>query len=275
MHVFAIEGSDELPIAMFTVFYNLIFMPALIPFLKPTIKRFEKWVKDKETNELTKAIHYIDDKLLNTPDIACMQVKKEILNMFDLAYRNYVLSIDKFTNGTTTNDEEIIDIENKVDYLNERITDYLIGLSSKVQASAERKIGTYFHVINDIERIGDHAYNFFEMYNEMKSKDLSFSDHVNDELKEFNNVIVEMFDISKQVFLDENRDSLNKLHILEEQTDDLKTKFSTNHYERIKSKKCTNELSPYFTSLMTELERIADHLNNIGYSIINPVGDEE
>jgi len=272
-HVFAINGSDELPIAMFTVFYNIIFMPLLLPFLKPSIKVVTKLIKDKGAESLSKCVHYIDDKILVNPDIATMQVKKEIINMYDLAYKNYINSMNFILNEGEQDANEVNKLEDSVDYLNKRITDYLILLSNKVGPSEEKQIGGYFHVVNDIERIGDHAYNFFELHNELDSNDIALSEVAIGELKEFNKVITEMFEISKDIFENNDSSKLDKLNELEDITDNMKKTFYTNHYQRVKDNKCTEDLSPYFSSLLTELERVGDHLTNIAYSVVNPVGD--
>lgn len=273
-HIFAINGTDELPVAMFALIFNLIFMPLCIPLLKPMIKLFERLVKDKEKDKLKSCVLYINKNILKNPSIAEMQVKKEILNMYDLSYKNYLYAIDKFLTSDANKDNEIIDLENKIDYLNNQIADFLIELSPKVNKKDEKRIGAFFHVINDIERIGDHAYNFYEMYNDMKNKDLAFTDNAIKEINEFHQTLIPMFEMSKVIFDEKNDGMLAKLHEFETKTDNLKVQFSNNHYERIKNKKCINELSPYYSNILVELERIADHLNNIAYSIINPVGDD-
>ena len=274
MHVFAINGSDELPVALFTVFFNLLFMPLCIPLLNPFIKIFEKVIKDKEVDKLKLSIRFIDDKFLNTPAIAELQVKKEILNMYDLAYRNYLNGINMFLINEIEHESELLELEDQIDFLNNRITDFLIKLSPRVNEKDEKRVGAFFHVINDIERIGDHAYNFFEMYNDMRSKDLTFSEEAIDEIKQFNEVLLKMFDLSRNIFNNKAKGLLKNLHELETRTDELKVKFSTNHYSRIKAEKCNFDLSPFYSNILGELERIADHLNNIGYSIVNPVGDD-
>ena len=87
-------------------------------------------------------------------------------------------------------------------------------------------------------------------------------------------VIEKMFDMAYAIFDNQTRVSLKKLHDLEDQTDELKNKLSKAHYERIQNKTCKMENSPFYTSLVSELERVADHLVNIGYSIVNPTGDD-
>ena len=83
-----------------------------------------------------------------------------------------------------------------------------------------------------------------------------------------------MFDLTLVIFHDRSQESLRKLHDLENKTDELKNTLSSAHYERIQKKTCHVENSPFYTTLVSELERVADHLVNIGYSIVNPIGDD-
>jgi len=267
--------SYELALALFLVAYNLVFMPLMIPFIKPSIKLFSKIIKDKDSDKLASNVHYIDDNLLTSPTIALMQVKKEIISMFQFAADNYKLGFARIFTYSKDHDKEIIETEDVIDYLNGRITDYLIKVANVVGPVDEKKVGSYFHVINDIERIGDHAYNYYEMALEMETKELKFSEDAVNELKEMNDVIDKMFTLSMNIFINKNSKPLNELHDLEEQTDEMKTRFYSNHYERIKQNKCSTDMTPYLSSLITEIERVADHLTNIGYSIVNPTGNEE
>lgn len=271
----AIEGSDEFPVALYAVIYNLIFMPLLVPLIKPFIKLFTKIVRDKKGEDLASAIHFIDDNQLKYPDVALMQVRQEIVNMYDIAYQNYRLGIDKIVNLNDKNSKRIIELEDQTDYLNQRITDFLIKLANVVSKKDERKIGSYFHVINDIERIGDHAFNFHESANQMMNEELYFSNAAKQEIGELDKTLCEMFEIARDVFVNKNREKLSMLHQFEEETDKLKNDFYTSHYERVIKDECSSKMTPYISTLIVELERIADHLTNIGYSVVNPTGDEE
>ena len=108
----------------------------------------------------------------------------------------------------------------------------------------------------------------------MVENDLAFSDIAKKEFDSMFDVVCQMFDLTFIIFHDKSSDSLKKLHDLEDQTDNLKNELSTAHYERIQKKTCKVENSPFYTTLVSELERVADHLVNIGYSIVNPTGDD-
>ena len=271
---FIFGDNNALAIAVFHVIYNIIFMLLALPFVKPLEKLVEKLIKDKEQEKMKQSLKYIDNHLLNTPTIAMMQVKREIINMMQLAKDNLKLGYNRIVNQDNTNDKELIETEDKIDYINNEITQFLINLTHNVSLNDEKILGSYFHVVNDIERIGDHAYNFYESSLKMVDNDLSFSDTAKKEFDSMFSVIEQMFELTLVIFHDRSKDSLKKLHDLENQTDELKNQLSSAHYERIQNKTCHVENSPFYTTLVSELERVADHLVNIGYSIVNPIGDD-
>ena len=268
-------NNNALAIAVFHVIYNILFMLLALPFVKPLEKLSVKLIKDKEQEKMKEALKYIDNHLLNTPTVAMMQVKREIINMMYMAHANLKLGFKRIIEQDTSNDKELIEVEDKIDYINNQITSFLIELTHTASAQDERKIGSYFHVVNDIERIGDHAYNFYESSSKMMENDLKFSAVAVKEFQSMFDVIEQMFELSFIIFHDQTATNLKKLHDLEDQTDELKNKLSTAHYERIQKNMCKMENSPFYTTLVSELERVADHLVNIGYSIVSPVGDDE
>ncbi len=261
-------------LALFYLIYNVIFMVILLP-LTPLIEKVAvKVFKDKDALRKKKVLQHIDDNLINTPAIAIIQVKKEIETMLELARINFFLGIDSIVNNNLANSKEMEDREEIIDTFNEAISQYLIKLSPKANMRDEKKIGSYYHVINDIERIGDHAINFLHMAKQMAGLDLKFSDVAKGEFKDYEDVLRKMFDVSSIVFVKRNKDKLDELHYLEEKTDELREKYEKNHFDRLKNNECLNELSPFHSNLLSELERVADHLTNIGYSIVSPTGDD-
>lgn len=269
-------GNTGLFVAVFMVVYNVVTMFILLPFIGTFEKLSIKLIKDKSEESMKKYIKFIDDKMLKSPSIAMMQVKKEINNMNHIAYDNFVKSYDVIVNQNFENTNVISKTEEAVDYLNIKITDFLIALSQNADQDDLRVIGGYFHAINDIERIGDHAYNFLENAEKMKDLGLKFSSQACSELKEMYDVIISMFEETFVIF-ENNKEYKNvaKLHELEKKTDILQNQLSTNHYERITKNECIPELSPFYSTFISELERVADHLTNIGYVFVNPTGDIE
>ena len=261
-------------IAIFAVLYNILFAILATPLFTPIEKMATKLLRDKEAEKKRKALRFIDDNLLDTPPLAAMQVKREIENMLSLAKANYLIGYQMMVDQDFTYAKELEEREETIDYINEALSDYMIRLSAKASLKEERKIGSYYHVINDIERIGDHAYNFYQEALQMKAEDLSFSEQAKKEFAEMNAVILDMFALSARVFAIKKSNDLHKLHDLEEETDEMKTRLANAHFERIKKNECDSALSPFHSTFLSELERVADHLTNVGYSTVNPTGDD-
>jgi phosphate:Na+ symporter len=268
-------GSASLAVAMFHVFYNIIFIGIILPFIEPIVKIGCALVKDKTAEEKKKYLSYIDDRLLITPTIALGQAKNEINHMLELARTNLKVGFNMLIDQNFDKKDELNEREDTIDFINNAITEYLIKLSHEATMKDEKKVGSYFHIINDIERIGDHACNFADGAQEMSDDDVHFSEAAIEELKVMYGVVDHMFEVAQDVFFRHQIGRLGELHALEDETDKLKTKLTAAHYERVTKETCTAELGAFFTSAVSSLERTADHLVNVGYAYINPTGDDE
>jgi phosphate:Na+ symporter len=261
-------------LASFTIVYNLVFLAIFLPLLSPIEKLANHVFRDREDEHKRQALKHIDKNLLNTPSIAVLQVQKEIETMLGMARTNMFLGLRAMLTGDLSGAKILEEREDEIDYFNTAIAEYLIQLSPKANLEDETRIAAYYHVINDIERIGDHGVNFMDMAKAMSEEDISFSDTARSEFENYGLVLEEMFELAADIFMDRKPEGLKRLHDLEEETDRLKEVYENNHFNRIKHNECNNALSPFHSSLLTELERVADHLTNIGYSVQNPTGDE-
>ena len=86
--------------------------------------------------------------------------------------------------------------------------------------------------------------------------------------------IMQMFVISKDAFEKLNREELSELTILEESVDGMKKNLIASHFARLAEGNCSADVSPYYSSIISGLERVADHLVNVGFSIVNPTGSQ-
>ena len=266
-------NNIQYEIALFHLFFNLVTTCLLLPFIKQLVKIAEIFIKDKEENK-ENVLKFIDERLLKTPPIAVMQVKKEIENMASLAKQNLSLCFEGVCVYEPKNEKIITKNENQIDSMNSEITKFLIKLSPLVDGESIKTVGSYYHVVNDIERIGDLAENLFDYATEMEEKGLTFSDVAMVEIKTMYSVIMEMYDIATKTFDTDEVVDLKRLSTLEQKTDELKKQFSMAHFERLSQTGCSMELGGYFISIISNLERVGDHLVNIGYSIQNPTGNQ-
>ncbi len=272
-------GSDpmslQMRVSVFHVIFNVTTTLLLLPFVKQLVNYSCVVIKDKKETEETLTLKYVDDRLLTTPPIALMQVKKEMDYMLSLVEENINLSFVAMERVSAISGDRIKKNESIIDFTNDELTKFLIKLSSNASRSDEQIIGSYFHVLNDLERIGDHAENFYEIGEEMLHKEIEFSDKARNDLSKMRETVLEMLATSKDAFENLNKDGLPTLTSLEDKVDEMKKELTANHFSRLAEGNCTVEVSPYYSSAVLGLERVADHLVNIGYSIVNPVGSQK
>ena len=272
-------GSDpmslQMRVSVFHVIFNTTTTCLLLPFTKQLVKYSCLVIKDKKEAGETLTLKYVDERLLSTPSIALMQVKKEMDYMLSLVEENAIYAFVAMDKSSAEYDERIRNNEKIIDFTNGALTKFLIKLSASVEQSDERTIGSYFHVLNDLERIGDHAENFHEIGIEMIGKKISFSEKACGEIASMRESIMQMFYIAKDAFENTNKEQLPSLAKLEEGVDVMKKALIASHFARLAEGNCNIDVSPYYSSVVVGLERVADHLVNVGYSIVNPVGSEK
>ena len=272
-------GSDpmslQMRVSVFHVIFNVTTTVLLLPFVKQLVQYSCTVIRDKKVETTKHTLKYVDERLLSMPPVALMQAKKEIDYMLSLVEENIGLSVTSITGNPAENAMRITENEEIIDFTNGALTKFLIKLSANVDQRDEQRIGSYFHVLNDLERIGDHAENFHEIGQEMIAKKLSFSNTALSDIKQMYAVVMDMIAIAKAAFDAEDPEHLPTLAALENQTDEMKRAFSAKHFSRLSEGNCSLEVSPYYTSTITGLERVADHIVNVGYSIVNPIGSQE
>lgn len=270
-------GSDpmslQMRVSMFHVIFNTTTTLLLLPFVNQIVK-FSQWVIPEKKEEKELAFKYVDERLLSTPPIALMQVKKEMDYMLSLAKDNMENAFHALYTGEVEHGEKIAENEKIINFTNNSLSKYLIKLSSVIAPQDEKTVGTYFHVLNDVERIGDHAENFHEIGVEMCEKGLQFSAKALEELDEMHQAVLQMFAIAEGAFISGDKKDLPELTRLEDKVDAMKKELTASHFARLAEGSCLIEHSPYFSSTVAGLERVADHLINVGYSILNPTGSQ-
>ena len=267
--------SLQMRVSVFHVIFNVTTTCVLLPFVSHLVKYSCMMIKDKQIAEKSHALKYVDERLLTTPPVALMQVKKEMDYMFSKVEENVALSFEAMATGVLANGDRISENEAIIDFTNGALTSFLIRLSTAVEQSDELVIGSYFHVLNDLERIGDHAENFYEIVVEMSAKGISFSEKAQKEMDKMRSGILHMLAISRDVFDNLNKARLPELSVLEDEIDGMKKELTASHFARLAEGSCRMEVSPYYSSTVAGLERVADHLVNVGYSIVSPIGSQK
>lgn len=267
--------SLQMRVSAFHVIFNVSTTFLLLPFVNQLVAFSKAVIRKKEDTEVHHTLRYVDDHILAIPSVAMAQVKKEIDYMLQLSEDNIKLAFNAMLTGSDADEATITENEAIIDFTNSALTKFLIKLSaSQDSTDNETIIGSYFHVLNDLERIGDHAVNFFEISQGMKQKSLQYSQTAMDEVGQMCNQVLSMFAVAKDSFIHLNQDRLQELTEFENRVDAMKKELTAKHYTRLSEGSCSVTHSPYYTSTVSGLERVADHLVNVGYSIVNPTGSQ-
>ena len=264
--------SLQMRVSLFHVIFNVTTTFILLPFVKQLVQCSCMVIKEKKDEDESLSLRFVDDRLITMPSVALAQVKKEVDRMYALSEENIRLSFVSMDTGSMEHADKIRANEKIIDFTNKALTQFLIKLSVDVEESDERVIGSYFHVLNDLERIGDHAENFHEIGVEMKAKKIAFSEKAKGDIFGMRDAVLRMFELSKDAFDRLDKEELTELKALEESVDAMKKNLISSHFARLAEGNCSADVSPYYSSVILGLERVADHLINVGFSIVNPTG---
>ena len=268
--------QPQLQVAMFHFFFNLITTAILLPFIKLIVRFAEFVVRDKRgSKDEAPHMYYIDDRFLQTPPIAVAQVKREVDHMGEMAKSNLKRAMTAVLTSDLGEREAVLKDEERINYINKGVAKYLIKLSSQSLSRTDEKfVGSLFHVINDMERIADYAKNFFDDISEMVENDCAFTHQALDELEDMYAKVMAMFDSAMYIFANNAVGKLNELAEREREIDMTKRLLGNNHIARLNAGGCSVEGGTHFYSMISALERIADHLTNIAFSIKSPSGSQ-
>ena len=193
-------GDVARQIANTHTLFNIISVIILLPFTKFIINLAIKLVPDKAGEEdESKAIKYLDDRIVETPSIAVASVVKETLRMGKKAKESVNYAIDGFLEQSQENIDKSFKHEKVVNELQKGILNYLLKLSkAHLDEDARDIVDSLFNTVNDIERIGDHAENIAELAQDIIDSDLKLSKQGTEEVRELYNKVIATYDYALQ-----------------------------------------------------------------------------
>lgn len=263
-------------IAIFHTLFNILTTLVLLPFTKLVVNLACKLVPEKKVKEDERYnFHFLDDRLLTTPPIAAGNVKKEIVRMSEFARDNINYSMEMLLDGAN-HSETIKYNEDVINHLNKNLASYLTKLmSAELTHEDERKVGSYYHVISDVERVGDYAENIMEYVDRLNADGLSISEDGKKELRELQTAVNELYDYAITAFDDRNVNLLIDVEEVEDKIDQICATLENKHIERLKKGNCSAQAGSVYLQTVSNLERVADHITNIAMSIRQYRGGEK
>lgn len=252
--------SVQLEISFIHLIFNLLNTLLLLPFANVLIRLSQYIIRDEK--EAPSEI--LDKRLLQTPTIAEGQVIKETVLMAELARKNYSMAVDAFINNDLTDHDEIYKNERRINELTEIITQFMVELSQTgIDPKEYYRIGNTYHVLNDIERIGDHAENIIELAVERNSKDVSLSESAQEELLQIHGNTLMAIDTAIESYRTDDPIKALATQKYEALIDSQQKEFRDSHIQRLNAGICIPIAGILFLDIISNMERVGDHAMNI------------
>lgn len=221
-------------------------------------------------------LKYIGDKVVFNPATAVVGVIRELERMADLANENLNRAMNALITLDEEDIEEVYEVEKNIDFLNHAITDYLVKINQSTLPIEDLKsLGALFHVVNDIERIGDHAENVADAARQRKETGVGISKEAQRELGEMLDMVNKIIQYAIAMFAHSDESKMQAVVDLEDRVDMKERELQAKHVERLTRGECTPEAGMIFSDIVSGLERVSDHATNIAFAIITAEHEEE
>ena len=250
----------------------------LLPFTKGIVKLTYLAVPGEDENaDVECELLYIGKKTVFSPTTAVIEVVRELEHMGTLAYENLNRGLDALITLNQDEINKIYEVEKQINFMNHAITNYLVKISQMTLPIDDSKsIGALFHVVNDIERIGDHAENLADSAQTRIKEQIAFSDTALEELREMGSRVNTILKYAMDMFANNTREHLHDIMTLEDSIDEMERELQKHHIERLTKNECSAAAGMVFSDTISGFERVADHATNIAYSMLEtPPEDEE
>ena len=270
-------GSVMAQISIVHVIFNIVCTAIMLPLSSLLVKVACKVIPGSDPVKSSNSLAYLDARILSTPPVAVAQLFKEVDRMGQLAKETLGMAMDALITQDNTKVDQIYENENTINFLNRGIAEYLVKINGLDLEDYDRQaLGSMYHVISDMERIGDHSENLCELAQTLKKSKQKFSPWAVEQATEMRNRVEAMLEEALQMFAsrDTQPQMAADINRREEIIDDATQELKDLHIERLNQGKCSVVAGTVFMDMLTNLERIADHCTNIAYSMTNQKNHE-
>ena len=266
-------GSPDSQIANMHTLFNIVTTLILLPFGTVLVKVAMRILPDRNEGEkegmhlaylvpgpaLTRQEHPIGFSAMYVN-----QLRQEISRMLSMARQNVDLAFEAVLAVDPRRLEQAEETEEYIDFLNKEICRYISDvIVNETNEKDSAAVSAYYLISGNIERIGDHAMNICEYTQLLKRKNIHFSEDARAELRKMQNVCLEAIDILEtEPGVDVDR-WLERAASFEQKIDDMTGEFRDSQLDRMRRGTCSDEGGIIFSELLTDFERIGDHVLNI------------
>ncbi len=261
------NAATQSGIAVVHSLFNVVCTALMFPMSSLLEKLAIKLVPESKEPQ---KVEELDERLLQTPAVAIERCHALLCDMASAAVNSLEDSIKCLNSYDAGLAESVRAAEDKTDHYEDIIGSYLVKLSTHQLTDKESaEVSKYLKLIGDYERIGDHAVNILESSEELRAKNISFSESANGELEKMCQATVEILSLSYKTFINGDTEAADNVEPLEEIIDQLKEYLRSQHIDRLQKGNCSIEAGFVWSDLVTNLERVADHCSNIAGCVVD------
>lgn len=269
----SISGTDKRFVANADTIFKVFQCIILLPCSNLLVKLSKKVIHSRsgeEQDEDEMVLKYIGKSGITNPTTVVVEVVQEIQRMADMVKINLEESSKALIDKEFSTYKEVYAREKYIDFLSHGITEYMVDANRYgLPLKDKERLGGLFHVVIDVERIGDHAVNIMDDALKEKNQKIEFSKEGRDEMLTMYEKVMEIYEKAVEIFVNEDKSKFDEVDRLEDVIDQMKIDCQEGHVKRMAGGKCSIESGLVFTDLVIGYERIADHAVNIAFSILS------
>ena len=262
---FAYPGTQ---LAMFHTLFNTVCTLLFLPFTKILVKTATLLIPDKKKKPVEAT--FMDKRFLSTPALAINQLTKETFRMADMSMESLQLAFDGFIERDITAVDRVIAKNEEISHLSGQISDYLVQVSaSGISLEDEKLVSALHNDVGDIVRISELADNLTKYTRKEVNDSLTFSAVVGEKVTAMHDLLRKQYELVKRIALDKEYTLMSDSDKLEDEVDDMRRELIADHIARMGRGECRPENNTVFINLVSNLDRIGDHLSYIAHSTDN------
>ncbi len=249
---------------MFNIINTIIFLP-----LVGLLAKLSTLVIRGSDEEVEFHLKYLDNRVLNTPPIALAQARSETRRMARIAQEMVIDTLDFLQDNNLKRIPGLEKKEDLTDVLQKEITDFLVALSQQsITEETSKEVASMMHMVNDIERVGDHCENLWTLSQRKLDQKIVFSDVALNEIAEISELTRNFLAVIVNALEEKNTGVFDEAHRLEDAIDDLEEKLRNNHIRRLNTGECTVNSGLIFIDMLHNFEKIGDHTYNFAKAVV-------
>ena len=247
--------------------FNVINVAIQLPFAGLLVAIVHRLLPG-EDDVLRRGPQFLDKRLFNTPSLAVTAIKKELYRMGQLASDMLAEAMRAFQNGDQNVIQGAYEKEDVINELEKEVTRYVVVLSGfEISDLQSNQLSSLIDIVNDIERVGDHAENILELAEVKCDRRLPLSESAHQDLR----VMYERVDAAVkdaiQALWEQNDELALRVVEHENEVDAMERDLRRAHIGRLNAGTCHPESGVIYLDVLSNLERIADHASVLPMSV--------